>query len=148
MKKDDGRLHAYGWSLPGKVSSAGSSSKQGNSVPVPVPVYCRPLAETTPNMRIWCAAGVNLMGGYTKDGGLMVGGSVFYSEEPKVSEPASDTEVESLEKELSNCKEGALLETKLSSTVWIVTTTPGASIVTVSSFLVILLLYSNIFLRL
>lgn len=41
-------------------------------MPVPVPVYCRPLAETSPGMKIWCAAGVNLMGGYTKDGGLMV----------------------------------------------------------------------------
>ncbi|CAH1125243.1 unnamed protein product [Ceutorhynchus assimilis] len=136
VKKDDGRLHAYGWSLPGKVPSPGTilTSKQqsANSVPVPVPVYCRPLAETTPHMRIWCAAGVNLMGGFTKDGGLMVGGSVFYSEEPKITEPAdNENEVESLETELSNSREGALLETKLSSIVWIVTTTQHESIVTV-----------------
>ncbi|KAL1518265.1 hypothetical protein ABEB36_001911 [Hypothenemus hampei] len=135
VRKDDGRLHAYGWSLPGKVSSQSSSGKPpGNSgVPVPVPVYCRPLAETTPTMKIWCAAGVNLMGGYTKDGGLMVGGSVFYAEQPKMSRSKSDSidPVESLEQELDNCKEGALLETKLSSLVWIVTTTQQASIVTV-----------------
>ncbi|XP_050312049.1 JNK-interacting protein 3 isoform X2 [Anthonomus grandis grandis] len=130
VKKDNGRLHAYGWSLPGKVSS--SPAGKGNSgLPVPVPVYCRPLAETTPNLLIWCAAGVNLMGGYTKDGGLMVGGSIFYSDEPKMPESKSETQVESLEKELSDCKEGALLETKLSSNVWIVTTAQQASLVTV-----------------
>lgn len=75
VRKEDGRLQAYGWSLPGKVNtSGGSKSSHSNSsgVPVPVPVYCRPLAETSPGMKIWCAAGVNLMGGYTKDGGLMV----------------------------------------------------------------------------
>lgn len=75
VRKEDGRLQAYGWSLPGKVtSSSGSKSSHSNSsgVPVPVPVYCRPLAETSPGMKIWCAAGVNLMGGYTRDGGLMV----------------------------------------------------------------------------
>ncbi|XP_066147716.1 JNK-interacting protein 3 isoform X2 [Euwallacea fornicatus] len=131
VRKDDGRLHAYGWSLPGKVTPSGNIVKQTSSVPVPVPVYCRPLVETTSNMRIWCAAGVNLMGGYTKDGGLMVGGSVFYSDGPKIPQSKSETQVQSLEKELDNCKEAALLETKLSSTVWIVTTTQQASIVTV-----------------
>ncbi|XP_073219080.1 C-Jun-amino-terminal kinase-interacting protein 3 isoform X6 [Lepidochelys kempii] len=29
---------------------------------VPVPVYCRPLVEKDPTMKLWCAAGVNLMG--------------------------------------------------------------------------------------
>lgn len=51
-------------------SSKGSSAT--GAVPVPVPVYCRPLAETQPGMKIWCGAGVNLMGGHTRDGGLMV----------------------------------------------------------------------------
>ncbi|XP_030754123.1 JNK-interacting protein 3 isoform X2 [Sitophilus oryzae] len=132
IKKDDGRLQAYGWSLPGKVGTSASTSKSGSGVAVPVPVYCRPLAESTPNMRIWCAAGVNLMGGYTKDGGLMVGGSVFYSEDPQIGNLKSpENEVESLDKELINEKEGALLETRLSSLVWICTTAQQASIVTV-----------------
>lgn len=78
MKKEDGRLHAYGWSLPGKIVSDTKTSHTGSGgVPVPVPVYCRPLAETSPGMKIWCAAGVNLMGGYTKDGGLMVCSSTY-----------------------------------------------------------------------
>ncbi|XP_056648463.1 JNK-interacting protein 3 isoform X2 [Diorhabda sublineata] len=125
VKKDDGRLQAYGWSLPGKVNSSSASQGRQSSggVPVPVPVYCRPLAETTPEMRIWCAAGVNLMGGYTKDGGLMVGGSVFYTEEPKPPSPKPQNEMELIDQELNNGKEGALLETRLSSYVWICTTT-------------------------
>ncbi|CAH0547259.1 unnamed protein product [Brassicogethes aeneus] len=131
VRKDDGRLQAYGWSLPGK--GPGSRSSQSSSgVPVPVPVYCRPLAESTPNMKIWCAAGVNLQGGFTRDGGLMVGGSVFYTEEPKLPEiKPTPSEVESLDKELSNSREAALLETKLSSSVWICTTTKVASLVTI-----------------
>nr|CAD7260769.1 unnamed protein product [Timema shepardi] len=53
VRKDDGRLQAYGWSLPaGKVAAPQSSSNaparmsaSTSSVPVPVPIYCRPLAE-------------------------------------------------------------------------------------------------------
>ncbi|XP_074026144.1 JNK-interacting protein syd isoform X2 [Leptinotarsa decemlineata] len=132
VRKEDGRLQAYGWSLPGKVSTGSSGKQSSGGVPVPVPVYCRPLAETTPEMKIWCAAGVNLMGGYTKDGGLMVGGSVFYSEQPKLPSPKHpQNEIETLDQELNNGKEGALLETRLSSLVWICTTTMSASIVTV-----------------
>lgn len=73
VKKDDGRMHAYGWSLPAKMGNTPMAGKQSTGyAQVPVPVYCRPLAETTSQMRIWCGAGVNLMGGYTRDGGLMV----------------------------------------------------------------------------
>lgn len=111
-------------------------SAKGNptsgAVPVPVPVYCRPLAETQPGMKIWCAAGVNLLGGYTRDGGLMVGGSVFYYDEPlPVEKPSILSEVESLDKELSSGREAALLETQLSSLVWICTSTHTASAVNV-----------------
>ncbi|XP_008190561.1 JNK-interacting protein 3 isoform X2 [Tribolium castaneum] len=129
VRKEDGRLQAYGWSLPGKVGPGTKGTQSSSGVPVPVPVYCRPLAETTPGMKIWCAAGVNLMGGYTKDGGLMVGGSVFYSEEPRLEQP--HTELETLDQELNAGREGALLETKLSSLVWICTYTHAASLVTV-----------------
>lgn len=46
-------------------------------------------------------------------------------------EQATLTEVESLDKELDDGREAALLETKLSSLVWICTSTRAASIVTV-----------------
>lgn len=77
VRKDDGRMQAYGWSLPTKsgghsvpASAASSSSKvpailapPGSSttvakpsntsqVPVPVPVYCRPLLEKDPGMKV------------------------------------------------------------------------------------------------
>lgn len=79
VRKEDGRLQAYGWSLPGKVTITTTTGKQSShGVPVPVPVYCRPLAEATPEMKIWCAAGVNLAGGYTIDGGLMVRSKIIY----------------------------------------------------------------------
>lgn len=98
---------------------------------MPVPVYCRPLAETQSGMKIWCASGVNLLGGHTRDGGLMVGGSVFYYDEPlSVPQPIL-TEVESLDKELNAGREAAVLETQLSSLVWICTSTHAASAVNV-----------------
>ena len=62
VKKEDGRMQAYGWSLPAQKSSvastptsddsSSSSSKIGTNVPVPVPVYCRPLMEKEPGMKV------------------------------------------------------------------------------------------------
>lgn len=47
VKKDDGRMQAYGWSLPAKFTTHMTRDTPGKSqVPVPVPVYCRPLFET------------------------------------------------------------------------------------------------------
>ena len=69
-------MQAYGWSLPAKVPQQGSNnlsgtsssavasddgsskggttaaSGGGSSVPVPVPVYCRPLMEKEPGMKV------------------------------------------------------------------------------------------------
>ena len=73
-----------------QVQSRTSSS----GVPVPVPVYCRPLMEREPGMKIWCAAGVVRSGGRTKDGGDVVGASVFYSDPP----PPAPKEAEGQEK--------------------------------------------------
>lgn len=42
---------------------------------------------------MWCATGVNLSGGITKDGGAIVGASVFYSNNNNVKEQNNaDTE--------------------------------------------------------
>merc|ERR1719412_3427225 len=115
VKKEDGRMQAYGWSLPAKVPQQGTNNSPGStspapgseegsskvggsasggggsSVPVPVPVYCRPLMEKEPGMKIWCAAGVNLSGGRTKDGGDIVGASVFYHDLPTSSSDVNET---------------------------------------------------------
>lgn len=58
-------MQAYGWSLPAasanKTSSSvastptsddSSSSGRAANVPVPVPVYCRPLMEKEPGMKV------------------------------------------------------------------------------------------------
>ncbi|XP_015120367.1 JNK-interacting protein 3 isoform X8 [Diachasma alloeum] len=131
VRKEDGRLQAYGWSLPGKPSAPARQ-------PVPVPVYCRPLQETEPGMKIWCGAGVNLSGGKTRDGGLAVGGSVFYADEAQetinVKGEVEDA-VEHLDQELQESEQRRLeaekLEQQLSSLVWICTSTQKMSKVTV-----------------
>lgn len=139
VQKEDGRLQAYGWSLPSTKPLASSNpSKVNSGVPVPVPVYCRPLAEASPHMKVWCASGVNLHGGYTRDGGCMVGASIFYSQksETKITEitESGSTEIkelESLEKQLVSINSTLNSETELSSYVWICTSTHSASTVTV-----------------
>ncbi|XP_046413580.1 JNK-interacting protein 3 isoform X2 [Neodiprion fabricii] len=129
VRKEDGRLQAYGWSLPGKPSAPARQ-------PVPVPVYCRPLQETEPGMKIWCGAGVNLSGGKTRDGGSMVGGSVFYAAEAQENNvKTAEDAVEHLDKELQESEQQRLeaerLEQQLSSLVWICTSTQKMSKVTV-----------------
>ena len=54
-----------------------------------------------PTVQIWCAAGVNLTGGRTKDGGSIVGGSVFYDNPPE-TEPVNkdESDVGKLDQEL------------------------------------------------
>ncbi|XP_059079883.1 JNK-interacting protein 3-like isoform X4 [Tigriopus californicus] len=149
VKKDDGRMQAYGWSLPAKpntTSASGSSSSKdevqiqsrvsSSGIPVPVPVYCRPLMEKEPGMKIWCAAGVNLSGGRTQDGGSIVGASIFYDRFPSVEvKKATDDELEKLDNELSQGKklvEDAFeADQQLSSHVWICTSTHAISKVTV-----------------
>ena len=63
--------------------------------------------------QIWCAAGVNLQGGRTRDGGSIVGASVFYTNsrlegeekgEGEMPEKTTCTEVEKLDKELKVLK--------------------------------------------
>uniref|UniRef100_A0A8C9TDH8 C-Jun-amino-terminal kinase-interacting protein 4 n=1 Tax=Scleropages formosus TaxID=113540 RepID=A0A8C9TDH8_SCLFO len=106
VQKEDGRVQACGWSLPQKykvsVTNGGQADKMKN---LPVPVYLRPLDEKDASMKLWCAAGVNLSGGKTRDGGSIVGASVFYSD------VAGEQE-----KELRQHEE-------LSSLVWICTST-------------------------
>ncbi|XP_034254464.1 JNK-interacting protein 3 isoform X4 [Thrips palmi] len=164
VEKDDGRLRAYGWSLPAKVPSQGtpgqaqgilgvgaltssgtSLPRPSSAEPVPVPVYCRPLTETEPGVKplqIWCAAGVNLSGGKTRDGGSIVGASIFYhpnpSEESSANLSSNDDKpspVRSLEEELEEgerlARAGETEEQQLSSLVWICTSTHKMSRVTV-----------------
>lgn len=54
--------------------------------------------------QLWCAAGVNLSGGKTRDGGSIVGASVFYSDVPGPESPkkkiGSQSSLDKLDQEL------------------------------------------------
>nr|XP_042908606.1 C-Jun-amino-terminal kinase-interacting protein 4 isoform X3 [Parasteatoda tepidariorum] len=132
VKKEDGRMQAYGWSLPILGDSNGEAEPTSlsfdPSFPVPVPVYCRPLMDKEPGMKIWCSAGVNLNGGRTRDGGSIVGASVFYSSPPEEDTPTEDlSNIEKLSHELAESekcrKENEEMEQRLSSLIWIGTST-------------------------
>ena len=81
--------------------------------------------------QIWCAAAVDMTGGRTRDGGSIVGASVFYHDLPR-SESADDG-IEALDAELRsgsrNVEEAE--QQNLSSLVWICTSTHSISKVTV-----------------
>ncbi|XP_041459961.1 C-Jun-amino-terminal kinase-interacting protein 4-like isoform X5 [Lytechinus variegatus] len=156
VRKDDGRVQAYGWSLPAKHPSPSRSPASNQSqvdgstavstgggtgrglMGVPVPVFCRPLLEKEPGTKIWCAAGVDLNGGRTRDGGAIIGASVFYSipdpdadDSSRSSKDGSeldklDEEITKQQKELDKHK-----KYKLSSLVWICTSNQSSTKVTV-----------------
>ncbi|CAG0885825.1 unnamed protein product, partial [Darwinula stevensoni] len=98
---------------------------------------CHFSSHWVPWIKMWCAAGVNLTGGKTRDGGDIVGASVFYSQLEESGEhvlPPNDA-VDSLDHELKEHErmrqEGESLELQLSSLVWICTSTHAASKVSV-----------------
>ncbi|KAK8763292.1 hypothetical protein V5799_034099 [Amblyomma americanum] len=139
VRKEDGRVQAYGWSLPTKTTpvkldlpqpplSAATHRPVGapSHVPVPVPVFCRPLQETSSPMKVWCAAGVNLTGGRTRDGGTIVGASIFYKEQ-KADAPSPSDDIDRLELEIrqqeQERREQEEMAQRLSSLVWICTST-------------------------
>ncbi|KAK7938340.1 hypothetical protein WMY93_001666 [Mugilogobius chulae] len=64
MQKEDGRVTAHGWSLPGKCKVNGGQTE--NKMNLPVPVYLRPLEQKDNAMKLWCASGVNMSGGRTE----------------------------------------------------------------------------------
>ncbi|XP_075928405.1 C-Jun-amino-terminal kinase-interacting protein 4-like isoform X2 [Petromyzon marinus] len=137
VKQEDGRPQAYGWSLPNKYRQKSSASQldEEKVKQLPVPVYCRPLHEQEPTMKLWCAAGVNLSGGRTRDGGSIVGASVFYSHAAEApsgelvesSPPASPSSLELLDQELQKHQRELRQVDELSSLVWVCTSTSSAS---------------------
>ncbi|CAN0022409.1 unnamed protein product [Lampetra planeri] len=138
VKQEDGRPQAYGWSLPNKYRQKSSASQldEEKVKQLPVPVYCRPLHEQEPNMKLWCAAGVNLSGGRTRDGGSIVGASVFYSHAAEAasgelvesSPPASpSSSLELLDQELQKHQRELRQADELSSLVWVCTSTSNTS---------------------
>ncbi|XP_037611232.1 C-Jun-amino-terminal kinase-interacting protein 4 isoform X3 [Sebastes umbrosus] len=130
VQKEDGRVQAYGWSLPKKHKANGgqTESKVKN---LPVPVFLRPLDEKDASMKLWCAAGVNLSGGKTRDGGSIVGASVFYSDVPGPESPkkkiGSQSSLEKLDQDLKEQQKELRQHDEMSSLVWICTSTESTT---------------------
>ncbi|XP_051958405.1 C-Jun-amino-terminal kinase-interacting protein 4 isoform X1 [Xyrauchen texanus] len=131
VQKEDGRMQAYGWSLPPKFKVANGGQADDKVKNLPVPVYLRPLDEKDASMKLWCAAGVNLSGGKTRDGGSIVGASVFYKDvsggehgplSPR-QKIGSQSSLDRLDQELKDQEKELRHQDELSSLVWICTTT-------------------------
>ncbi|XP_034480717.1 JNK-interacting protein 3 isoform X10 [Drosophila innubila] len=132
VQKEDGRLHAYGWSLP--INKTNQDANPGrHSGGVPVPVYCNPLAEASPHMKVFCAAGVNLHGGFTKDGQCLIPANSHTTLKiAEITSPTAEQSVEALDRQMARASLATLEpETQLSSYVWICTSTHAASTVSV-----------------
>ncbi|XP_034839276.1 JNK-interacting protein 3 isoform X3 [Maniola hyperantus] len=146
VRKEDGRTQAYGWSLPCKSGQGNKGnaclSLSSGGVPVPVPVFCRPIAESEPQMTLLCAAGVDRGGGRTPDGGCMVGESVFYDDRhgrpddavclaheiSAVTQAVHSPEVEHIDEQLSSTRAESEQQ-NLSSLVWICASTQSKGVV-------------------
>uniref|UniRef100_A0AAY4EV17 RH2 domain-containing protein n=1 Tax=Denticeps clupeoides TaxID=299321 RepID=A0AAY4EV17_9TELE len=121
VQKEDGRVQAYGWSLPQKHKVASGGQTDGKMKNLPVPVYLRPLDEKDTSTKLWCAAGVNLSGGRTRDGGCIVGASVFYKDSAQSGATSpqhhtgSQSSLERLEQELKDQEKELQQQDELSS---------------------------------
>lgn len=58
-RADEGRVQAYGWSLPSLSGKAKTAESGAFNLTVPVPVFCRPLFEEDNNLKMSCATPVN-----------------------------------------------------------------------------------------
>ncbi|XP_009939184.2 C-Jun-amino-terminal kinase-interacting protein 4 isoform X3 [Opisthocomus hoazin] len=134
VQKEDGRVQAFGWSLPQKYKQVANGGQGDNKMKnLPVPVYLRPLDEKDTSMKLWCAVGVNLSGGKTRDGGSVVGASVFYNDVTGVDadgnkqQTGSQSSLDRLDQELKDQQKELKHQEELSSLVWICTSTHSAT---------------------
>ncbi|KAB1265131.1 C-Jun-amino-terminal kinase-interacting protein 4, partial [Camelus dromedarius] len=133
VQKADGRVQAFGWSLPQKYKQVTNGQGENKMKNLPVPVYLRPLDEKDTSMKLWCAVGVNLSGGKTRDGGSVVGASVFYKDvagldiEGTKQRSASQSSLDKLDQELKEQQKELKNQEELSSLIWICTSTHSAT---------------------
>uniref|UniRef100_A0A8C3LXB7 Sperm associated antigen 9 n=1 Tax=Chrysolophus pictus TaxID=9089 RepID=A0A8C3LXB7_CHRPC len=134
VQKEDGRVQAFGWSLPQKYKQVANGGQGDNKMKnLPVPVYLRPLDEKDTSMKLWCAVGVNLSGGKTRDGGSVVGASVFYNDvagtdaDGNKQRTGSQSSLDRLDQELKDQQKELKHQEDLSSLVWICTSTHSAT---------------------
>ncbi|KAF5913779.1 hypothetical protein HPG69_002641 [Diceros bicornis minor] len=127
VRNDDGRLQACGWSLPAKYKQLSPNGGQEDTrmKNVPVPVYCRPLVEKDPTMKLWCAAGVNLSGWKPSDDDSGEGVKAAPGRDPLTCDREVEGETKSNHTSPEKKKQAKELpETDAtSSRVWILTST-------------------------
>ncbi|XP_021574376.1 C-Jun-amino-terminal kinase-interacting protein 3 isoform X6 [Carlito syrichta] len=126
VRNDDGRLQACGWSLPAKYKqlSPNGSQEDTRMKNVPVPVYCRPLVEKDPTMKLWCAAGVNLSGWKPNEDDSGNGVKPAPGRDPLTCDREGDSEPKSNHTSPEKKKAKELPDTDAtSSRVWILTST-------------------------
>uniref|UniRef100_A0AAV2KPZ5 Uncharacterized protein n=1 Tax=Knipowitschia caucasica TaxID=637954 RepID=A0AAV2KPZ5_KNICA len=119
MQKEDGRVTAHGWSLPGKCKINGTQTE--SKMNLPVPVYLRPLEHKDNSMKLWCAAGVNMSGGRPELHRLKKG---------------SQCSLDQLDHETKDPEKGegerdVVAQDETSSRVWVCTSTHSSTKVTV-----------------
>ncbi|EGT33514.1 CBN-UNC-16 protein [Caenorhabditis brenneri] len=126
VKKEDGRIEAYGWSFPNVDADVSS---------VPIPVCCRPLLDNEPSLKIWCATGVVLRGGRDEKGQWIVGDPIYFAPASmkKAKNTNKGTELEDEIKRARNldARESELDEWQSSSLVWVVSSNQGKSLIAV-----------------
>ncbi|XP_053784158.1 C-Jun-amino-terminal kinase-interacting protein 3 isoform X11 [Desmodus rotundus] len=126
VRNDDGRLQACGWSLPAKYKQLSPNGGQEDTrmKNVPVPVYCRPLVEKDPTMKLWCAAGVNLSGWKPSEDHTGNGVKLEPGSDPLTCNQEVEGEAKSNHTSPEKKKAKELPETDAtSSRVWILTST-------------------------
>ncbi|XP_061256717.1 C-Jun-amino-terminal kinase-interacting protein 3 isoform X15 [Bos javanicus] len=134
VRNDDGRLQACGWSLPAKYKQLSPNGGQEDTrmKNVPVPVYCRPLVEKDPTMKLWCAAGVNLSGWKLSEDGPGNGVKPAPGRDPLTCDREVEGEAKSNHASPEKKKAKELPEADAtSSRVWILTSTLTTSKVVV-----------------
>ncbi|XP_040295244.1 C-Jun-amino-terminal kinase-interacting protein 3 isoform X6 [Bufo bufo] len=130
VRNDDGRLQACGWSLPAKYKqlSPNGGQEDNRMKNVPVPVYCRPLVEKDPTMKLWCAAGVDLSGWKPLEEEIVAGVKPTPGRDPLSSDREVEGESKSTHTSPEKKKTKEIYEADTtSSRVWILTSTLSTS---------------------
>ncbi|XP_059413541.1 C-Jun-amino-terminal kinase-interacting protein 4-like isoform X5 [Carassius carassius] len=121
VQKEDGRVTAHGWSLPGKYKVANGGQAE-NKINLPVPVCLRPLEQKDASMKLLCAAGVNLSGGRSCEGNSGVSGEESTVEtDASKQRKGSQSSLDQLEQEPTEQEREQAVHVEMSSHVWICT---------------------------
>uniref|UniRef100_A0A671N0W6 C-Jun-amino-terminal kinase-interacting protein 4-like n=1 Tax=Sinocyclocheilus anshuiensis TaxID=1608454 RepID=A0A671N0W6_9TELE len=131
VQKEDGRVTAHGWSLPGKYKVANGGHAE-NKINLPVPVCLRPLEQKDASMKFclrkYEIAGVNLSGGRSCEGSSGVSGEESAVEtDASKQRKDSQSSLDQLEQEPKEQEWEQTVHVEMSSRVWICTSTHSST---------------------